>query len=121
MTPKTPAPKSRTHGSWKPGQSGNPFGRPKEYREVVALAREKTPLAIATLATIMSNSLNDSARVRAAELIIERGWGKAIQPVTANLDDDALDPRQLATLTDSELLAIIVRRRTRVIAHATEG
>ena len=38
---------------FKKGQSGNPGGRPKEVREVAALARERTTQAIETLTEIM--------------------------------------------------------------------
>ncbi|MBW8075771.1 MULTISPECIES: DUF5681 domain-containing protein [Metallibacterium] len=95
---------------WRPGQSGNPSGHPKDYREVVALAREHTSRAIAILVEMMeSPQVSDSARVRAAELILERGWGKAVQPIAGNLDDDPIDLRLLPTLSDAQLMAIIVK------------
>lgn len=67
--------------SWAKGQSGNPGGRPKELRKVVALARKRTTVAIKTLEDIMTNGSNEGARVRAAEVLLERGWGKPAQPL----------------------------------------
>lgn len=87
------------------GVSGNPSGRPKEYREVVALAREKSAAAIATLAEIMTNTeLRESARVKAAEVLLDRGYGKA--PQTVNINTDAMSDEELF----SEARAIIMRR-----------
>ena len=67
--------KSRT--SFQPGQSGNPGGRPKEVAEVRELARECTEDAINTLTEIMSDkNAPPSARCRASEALLDRGWGK---------------------------------------------
>jgi hypothetical protein len=52
---------------FKPGQSGNPGGRPKVVGDVQALAREHTSEAIQTLATIMrSAKAPPAARTAAA-------------------------------------------------------
>ena len=52
--------------------------------EVKALAREWTGEAIATLAGIMRSSKNDSTRVKAAEILLDRGWGKPKQEIEAS-------------------------------------
>jgi hypothetical protein len=64
---------------WKPGQSGNPNGRPKEAFHVRDLARGHTEEAITTLVTIMRSSKQDKARAQAAQALLDRGWGKPIQ------------------------------------------
>ena len=63
------------------GQSGNPNGRPKELVEVRDLARQHTVDAINKLATWMKS---DEARasVMASQILLDRGWGKAVQPVS---------------------------------------
>lgn len=62
------------------GQSGNPGGRPKALREVEELAREQTAAAMQTLATIHKDRKAPySARVMAANALLDRGWGKARQ------------------------------------------
>ncbi len=62
---------------WPKGVSGNPGGRPKALREVTRLARECSEDAINTLWHIMTHSRNEAARIRAAEAILARAWGKA--------------------------------------------
>jgi hypothetical protein len=83
------------------GVSGNPGGKPKAVREVALAARAYTMEAIETLAKIMRDAkATASARVSAATVLIERGWGKAPVTITLNRDSDLKD------LTDDELLAI---------------
>lgn len=79
-----PEPKRRGGGRpFQPGQSGNPGGRPKAVREVVELARAHTVAAITALADIVQDSgAPPAARVTAADKLLERGWGKAVQPVS---------------------------------------
>ncbi len=67
--------------AWQKGQSGNPEGRPKAVREVAELARECTREVIARLKTIALTSDNEMASIRAGEVLLERGFGKAIQPI----------------------------------------
>ena len=43
---------------WRKGQSGNPGGRPKARIDLQALARQRTPEAVATLVRIMRNKTN---------------------------------------------------------------
>lgn len=77
------APKS----AFKAGISGNPGGRPKrtpEEFELVAACKAKAPEALAVLMQIMENGENEKNRMTAAQAIIERGFGKPVQP-TDNL------------------------------------
>jgi hypothetical protein len=77
---KRPAPKT----AFKPGQSGNPGGRPpktEEQRTLETMCRERTPEALATVLTIMGAGENERNRLSAAQFVIERGWGKASQPL----------------------------------------
>lgn len=67
---------------WQKGQSGNPGGRPKGLKEVQEAAREHTEAAIKTLVDIAKDpEKGASARVAAAEAILDRGWGKAQQKI----------------------------------------
>ena len=63
------------------GQSGNPGGRPKAYGEIRDLARQHTELALRTLVEIAAHGENQSARVTAANAILDRGWGKPAVPI----------------------------------------
>jgi hypothetical protein len=74
-------------GRFKKGQSGNPGGRPKKTQEeldLVAACKAKTPEALATIAQIMVSGENERNRLAAAQAIIERGYGKAVQPVESS-------------------------------------
>lgn len=78
---------ARKPGTFKPGQSGNPGGRPKEAPEVKALAREYGAEAIAKLVELMRG---DDPRVAkaAAETLLDRGFGKPQQSVELSGDPD---------------------------------
>jgi hypothetical protein len=70
-------------GGFQPGKSGNPGGRPRETAEVRSLAREHTTEAVEALRTIMKDSSEPaSARVAAANSLLDRGWGRAPQTIT---------------------------------------
>ena len=88
-------------GRFKPGQSGNPGGKPKAIIEVTQAARERTTNAIETLEEVMLNpKATQAARVSAAIAILDRGWGKAPQTMTVRREGD------YASLSDDELIAI---------------
>ncbi len=72
-------------GGFRPGKSGNPGGRPKEVAEVRALAREHTNEAVQALRSIMRNDDEPaSARVAAANSLLDRGWGRAPLAITGD-------------------------------------
>jgi hypothetical protein len=77
---------------WKPGQSGNPSGRPAGLREVQKLAREKSLTALRALIGIVEDIderglPNQDGRVVvvAAQTILTWGYGK---PADYNPSDD---------------------------------
>lgn len=82
--------------AWAKGQSGNPDGRPKSDPELVEAFRGRTMKALATLDKVMDNFADDvltekgdplipaAAAVKAAEVVLNRGWGTA--PTTVKLD-----------------------------------
>lgn len=86
---------------WKPGQSGNPNGRPAIVRELRDLAREKTSVAMETLIEVCSDKgAPPAARVAAAAHILDRGYGKPTQHVSQTV-------RHVQKMTDDELLAYL--------------
>ena len=81
-----------TAGSWKPGQSGNPKGRPKGAKtgrksDVLArTAKQRAELYVDQAFELLSQAVQDtespmSARVSAANAILDRAYGKAPQDV----------------------------------------
>ncbi len=74
--------------AWKPGQSGNPGGRPKEVAEVKALACKHTQEALETLAKLMKSGTPDRTRVAAAEAILDRAWGRPTQAIDHDVSND---------------------------------
>jgi Family of unknown function (DUF5681) len=73
--------------SWKPGQSGNPRGRPRVVADVRELARRYTADAMSVLAAIMSDpKVVPAARVSAATALLDRGWGKPQPPINAEAE-----------------------------------
>lgn len=96
-----------------PGQSGNPGGMPKAVAEVRAAARQHTALAMETLAEVCRNrKAPASARVSAAEALLDRGWGKAVQPVDVN------DTRPLANVPAERIIAALDALAVRVTVAA---
>lgn len=86
---KTDKPKRKAPPhAFKPGQSGNPNGRPKltaEERDLVAACRDKSNAALDVMERIMHDGENERNRLAAALAIIERGYGKPVQPIEANV------------------------------------
>lgn len=69
-------------GTFKPGQSGNPSGRPKVIGHVQELARAHTDAAMKTLLAIaQAEDAPAAARVAASTALLDRGWGKPTQPI----------------------------------------
>ncbi|MDR3439869.1 DUF5681 domain-containing protein [Telmatospirillum sp.] len=74
---------------FQPGQSGNPGGRPKVIAEIRKLAQEHAPEAIKTLVDICTNpKASSAARVAAANSLLDRGFGKPVQPIVGDDDSD---------------------------------
>lgn len=63
------------------GQSGNPGGVPKVKKEVRDLAKQYTREAVLRLAGLMRQQSDPGIAIKAAQLLLERGWGKPQQTV----------------------------------------
>jgi hypothetical protein len=75
------------------GQSGNPNGRPRfrlpDGRTLRDVCRDHTESAVNALISIAENAqAPEGARVAAINSILDRGWGKAPQPVVGGDEED---------------------------------
>ena len=79
---------------FKPGQSGNPSGKPRDKYGFRALAREHAPEALDRLLSIMRSEAkaHTPSVVRACELIIAHGWGKPPAELALTDGEDKRDP-----------------------------
>jgi hypothetical protein len=65
---------------WKPGQSGNPGGRPASERVIVQLIRRNAPRLIETLLEISADPRHPSC-VPAIKELLARGYGKPVETI----------------------------------------
>src|SRR5262245_7051804 len=93
--------------SWKPGQSGNPGGRPKSVYALAELARENTAEAIEKIVSIMRNGDSDTVQRKAAEILRDRGYGKAVQ-VIARPSDKPEEPQTIDTFELARRVAYLL-------------
>ncbi|MGI9521245.1 MAG: DUF5681 domain-containing protein [Hyphomicrobiaceae bacterium] len=87
---------------FKPGQSGNPSGRPKDPPDAEARAAKHIPAAIRAIVDLMQNSKDDRIRLAAAKEILDRGIGKSKQATAPG----ANNKREVQDLNDAELAQI---------------
>ncbi len=90
--PKRKAPRS----AWPKGVSGNPRGRPAVPKEVTEAARAYSMTAICVLAR-WTKSKNGVAAVRAAQALLDRGWGSAPQKIELGGGEEPLEVRSSPT------------------------
>lgn len=91
-----------------PGRTLNPGGRPRQVRELLALARQSVPRALALAAEFVENTQLD-ARVRldAAKVLLGYGLGSAPKLETP-ADDEEL--AALRAMSDEELERVVRQR-----------
>ena len=97
--------------AWGPGQSGNPGGRPKVAAEIRDLAREYGSKAIERLVALV-DSRNPAIALRAAEAVLDRGYGRPLQAMKLT-EDPPEKPKtlDLQKLTDEEFKEFMNARK----------
>ena len=78
--------------------------------DISELARARGPKALEVLEEVMTSGLaEDRDRVRAAEALLDRGYGKAAQAIIA-IPASRRQRALLATMSDDQLVAIIEKK-----------
>jgi Family of unknown function (DUF5681) len=112
---ETTQPGGITGHGFKPGQSGNPGGRPKGVARTVREVCGGSPLRLAQgLLEIAENpKANNRDRVAAYRELLDRGWGKA--PAFASMEaDDPLELDEIASDIRSIADELRARREARL-------
>lgn len=74
------------------GKSGNPGGRPKGVGDLREVARQHTHDAVQVLVEVMADATAaPSARVGAAQALLDRGWGRAPQSLEISEKREEVD------------------------------
>lgn len=91
-------PQRDSHGRWLPGgRSPNPGGLSLEKRELVDLARERSPAALDKIFAIMNDeTVPPAVQLAAAGMIIDRGYGKAKAEVAVDNAGQTLEQMLMA-------------------------
>jgi hypothetical protein len=76
--------------TFKPGQSGNPGGRPKS-KELRDLCRTYTADAVKMLAKIALKGKGEMTRVIAIRELLDRSWGRPMQALEVAVEDNRLE------------------------------
>lgn len=85
---------------FKPGQSGNPGGRPKVLGRVRELAQASTEIAVKTLIEALQDP-DGRVRVAAANSLLDRGHGKP-----GSVDEEKVIREELAKMSDEAIEAL---------------
>jgi hypothetical protein len=89
---------------YRPGQSGNPGGRTKQYAEAQRICREASPEAARTMVELLKSD-DDRVRLMAADKLLERAWGKAREYDPAKDGEEPLRRLQARAALESEKLS----------------
>jgi len=74
-------------GGFQKGQSGNPGGRSKLPAEMREAFKAKAPQALEVLTRCLQSD-DDRIAMMAAQAILDRGYGRPVQSIDANINDD---------------------------------
>ena len=102
-----PAAKRIRGRPFAPGNNANPTGRPKLPAEIKQLAQSYGPKAIQLAVDLVDTCGSARVRLAAAEVLLDRGYGKAVQHIEHEFSGDrvkamfvAVGNAELEILTD---------------------
>lgn len=88
-------PKASGRGGARPGAGRKPGKLSQAKRDIAEKAKEYGEKALQTLADICEKGETESARVAAANALLDRGYGKAPQKIDATVDIRSEDTEAL--------------------------
>lgn len=90
--------------------AGRPAGVPNKITaDIKALAQVHAATAITQLATILTTSENDQARIAAAKELLDRGYGKSTQHAEITGKDDGPVEMKTTIVNAHDVKAIVDR------------
>lgn len=91
----------------------------KSTLEIRAMAQAYGPAALRVAARLMRKAENEATQLAAAKELLERGYGKSMQPHTGAVAVGTYDLSKLANLSDEEFNALFAVASK--LAGAVEG
>lgn len=111
------------HTKWKPGQSGNPSGRPKgiarQARELVG--DDPHRLLQVLLAVAEDEGAKDSDRIAASREYLDRAWGKSLAFDPVSHDGDPLEMGETDQRINQIMDELAARREAQAASAAANG
>jgi hypothetical protein len=100
-------PQRDTNGRWLRGsRSPNAGGLSREKRELIDLARERSPAALDKIFAIMNDeTVPPAVQLAAAGMIIDRGYGRAKAEVSVENQGATLEQMLMAIWKDKHAVA----------------
>jgi hypothetical protein len=101
-------PRPRVGRPFAKGRSGNPGGRPKRVKELVALARAETLPTFKKIVWLRDNADDQRVQLAAARELFDRAWGRPTQPLAGDQDQPIRHRHDLdlSQLCDEHLAAL---------------
>lgn len=104
---------------WKKGESGNPSGKSRSHYDIAKASRKSGPVVVKFWKAVMQDEkMPIGQRMRASENLMNRGYGKSVEPLHLRVDGNA-DQRQMhleaLKLVNAEVKLEALRQNGKVI------
>lgn len=93
---------------WKPGQSGNPGGRPRSVKELAEKSREYTDAVYAQFEEMLKNPhTRDETRLAICRELLDRAYGRPTQDIGLHGSEEKPPIKHDVKLTAAEMRAVV--------------